>query len=125
MSQPTKQDIDELLRRLQTGSYSVPDIREAADILFSVQAPPLAYQMALDFATSLHEQVRILGLCMMEKLAPHLDAARGFLAGAKDAAKLVESKATDASGKPVPDYSAIGEVIKVWLRESRKGRGPR
>jgi hypothetical protein len=124
MTQPTRQEIDELLRRLQTGSYSIPDIREAAEILFTVQNHAESYQMALDFATSLHEQVRMLGLCMMEKLAPHIESARGFLAGAKDAVKLLQS-GSDSSKPAGPDYSAIGEVIKVWLRDSRKSRGRR
>jgi hypothetical protein len=119
MSKPTREEIDELVRRLQTGAYSHSDIKEAAEILFSVSNQVEAYQMALDFVTSLHEQVRMLGLCMMQKLAPSLESARGFLAGAQDAAKLL---APPASGPPVPDYSAIGEVLKVWLRDSRKNR---
>jgi hypothetical protein len=121
MAAPSRQEIDELVRRLQTDKYSLTDIREAAEILFSVQNQAEAYAMALDFATSLHEQVRILGLCMMEKLSPHLDVARGFLAGAQDAARLLE----EGKAKAKPDYSAIGEVIKVWLRDYKKQRGRR
>jgi hypothetical protein len=121
---PSKEEINELLRRLQTGSYSLPDIREAADILFSTMNNVEAYQFALDFSTSLHEQVRILGLCMMEKLSPHLESARGFLAGAQDAVKLLQS-GSNSSKPAVPDYSAIGEVLKVWLRDSRKNRRAR
>lgn len=125
MTSPSREEIDELLRRLQSGAYSVPDIREAAEILHGSLNQAEAYQYALDFSTSLHEQVRILGLCMMEKLSANLPSARGFLAGAQDAVKLLQK--SSESAKPAgPDYSAIGEVLKMWLRESKKnGRGRR
>ena len=124
MNQPSRQDIEELVRRLQNGNYPLSDIREAADILVGVQPNGEGYRMALEFATSLHEQVRLLGLCMMEKLAPHIEGARGFLAGAKDAARLLGGAGGAAPGKQgTPDYSAIGEVIKIWLRESRERGG--
>ena len=62
--------------------------------------------------------VRTLAMSMMEALAPTHDAARGFVAGAKDAARLLVAEI-----KPdVPDYSAIGEVIKMWMREHRQQR---
>jgi hypothetical protein len=58
----------------------------------------------------------------MEALAPNLDAARGFLSGARDAARLLgDEPERKAQG---PDYTAIGEVIKVWLHESRNKRRP-
>jgi hypothetical protein len=118
---PAREEIEELVRRLQTGNFPLAHIREAGEILASVHTPAEAYQLGLDFAMSTHEQVRTLGLVIMEALAPKLDAAKGFLAGARDAARLLgqgpESRKPDA-----PDYSAIGEVIKVWLRESRARR---
>lgn len=117
---PARQEIDELVRRLQTGHFPLSDIREAGEILVGVHTPAEAYQLGLDFAMSEHEQVRTLGLCIMDTLAPKLDAARGFLSGARDAARLLRE---EPPAKPAgPDYSAIGEVIKVWLRESRARR---
>lgn len=117
---PARKEIDELVRRLQTGHFPLSDIREAAEILVGVHTPAEAYQLGLDFAMSDHEQVRTLGLSIMDSLAPNLDAARGFLSGARDAARLLRE---EPAAKPAgPDYSAIGEVIKVWLRESRARR---
>lgn len=120
---PARQEIDELVRRLQTGRFPLSDIREAGEILASVHTPAEAYQLGLDFAMSDHEQVRTLGLVIMEVLAPNLDAARGFLSGARDAARLLGTGPEPK--KAVPDYSAIGEVIKVWLQESRNKRRSR
>ena len=118
---PAREEIDELVRRLQTGSFPLVHIREAGEILASVHTPAEAYQLGLEFAMSEHEQVRTLGLVIMEALAPKLEAAKGFLAGARDAARLL-SRGPDAQKPAAPDYSAIGEVIKVWLRESRSRR---
>lgn len=118
---PAREEIDELVRRLQTGSFPLVHIREAGEILASVHTPAEAYQLGLDFAMSEHEQVRTLGLVIMETLAPKLDAAKGFLAGARDAARLL-SQGPESKKPAAPDYSAIGEVIKVWLRESRGRR---
>jgi hypothetical protein len=116
--QPAKQDIEELVRRLESGKYPAAHIREAGEILVSVQAHAASYQMALGFWESANPQVKTLGMSMMEALAPHHDAARGFVAGARDAARLLA-----AQDKPnVPDYSAIGEVIKMWMREHRQQR---
>src|SRR5690606_33652181 len=118
---PPRQDIDELIRRLEAGPFPLDDIREAGQILVSVQAHSASYDMALEFWESRNAQVRTLAMSMMEALAPHLDGARGFVAGAKDAAARLA-----AEGRPaVPDYSAIGEVIKMWMRESRQGRSRR
>ena len=119
---PARQEIDELVRRLQSGHFPLSDIREAGEILAAVHTPAEAYQLGIDFATADNEQVRTLGLCIMEVLAPSLDAARGFLSGARDAARLLVDQAPK---KSAPDYSAIGEVIKVWLRESRANRRSR
>jgi hypothetical protein len=119
--QPAQQEIDELVRRLESGKYPVAHIREAGEILASVQSPAITYKMALGFWESSNSQVRTLGMSMMEALAPHHDAARGFVAGARDAARLLAEEA-----KPnVPDYSAIGEVIKMWMREHRQQRKKR
>lgn len=119
--QPPRQDIEELVRRLESGPFPLEDIREAGQILVSVQAHPISYGMALEFWESTHAQVRILGMSMMEALAPHLEGARGFVAGARDAAARLATE-----GRPnVPDYSAIGEVIKMWMRESRQGKNRR
>jgi hypothetical protein len=119
--QPAHQEIEELVRRLESCGYPLEHIREAGEILASVQAPALTYKMALGFWESAHPQVRILGMTMMEALAPQHDAARGFVAGAKDAARLLA-----AESKPdVPDYSAIGAVIKMWMREHRQQRNKR
>jgi hypothetical protein len=120
---PARKEIDELVRRLQEAPFPLTDIREAGEILVSVHTQAEAYQLGLDFAMSDHEQVRTLGLCIMEALAPGLDAARGFLSGARDAARLLgAAPERKAQG---PDYAAIGEVIKVWLRDSRNKRRPR
>lgn len=116
--QPAQQEIDELVRRLESGRYPMEHIREAGEILASVQSASVTYKMALGFWESANPQVRTLGMSMMEALAPSHDAARGFVAGARDAAKLLAAQA-----KPdVPDYSAIGEVIKMWMREHRQQR---
>lgn len=116
--QPAQQEIDELVRRLESGKYPLDHIREAGEILASVQSASVTYTMALKFWESPNGQVRTLAMSMMEALAPKHDAARGFVAGAKDAARLLVSEA-----KPdVPDYSAIGEVIKMWMREHRQQR---
>ncbi len=117
---PARQEIDELVRRLQNSHFHLADIREAGEILASVHSQAEAYQLGLDFAMSDHEQVRTLGLVIMEELAPQLDAARGFLSGARDAARLLGRE--PAPRKAGPDYTAIGDVIKVWLRESRNRR---
>jgi hypothetical protein len=121
---PARQEIDELVRRLRSSPFHLSDIREAGEILATTLDIPEAYGLGLDFATSDNEQVRTLGLCIMEALAPKHDAARGFLSGARDAARLLGS-GSQAEEKKGPDYSAIGEVIKVWLRESRNRRKPR
>lgn len=125
--EPARQDIDELVRRLKETPYPSADIREAGQILVGLQPHPLSYKMALEFSDSKSTQVRLLGLTMMEAIAPHFEAAKGFLAGAKDAAKLLENgRMTPIADKPnPPDYSAIGEVIKMWLRQSRENQGPR
>lgn len=116
--QPARQEIEELVRRLESGSYPIEHIREAGEILASVQSASVTYSMALGFWESTNPQVRTLGMTMMEALAPTHDAARGFVAGARDAARLLAAQA-----KPdVPDYSAIGEVIKMWMREHRQQR---
>lgn len=116
--QPAQQEIDELVRRLESGKYPLDHIREAGEILASVQSASVTYRMALGFWESPNAQVRTLAMSMMEALAPIHDAARGFVAGAKDAARLLV-----AESKPdVPDYSAIGEVIKMWMREHRQQR---
>jgi hypothetical protein len=116
--QPAQQDIDELVRRLESGRYPLEHIREAGEILASVQSASVAYKMALGFWEARNPQVRTLAMSMMEALAPSHEAARGFVAGAKDAAGLLAAQA-----KPdVPDYSAIGEVIKMWMREHRQQR---
>lgn len=118
---PARQEIDELVRRLRSSSFPLRDIREAGEILAQTLEIPEAYALGLDFATADNEQVRTLGLCIMEGLAPKHDAARGFLSGARDAARLLGT-GPQAEAKKAPDYSAIGEVIKVWLRESRNQR---
>jgi hypothetical protein len=116
--QPARQDIEELIRRLETDKYPLQHIREAGEILASVQSPDTTYKMALGFWEKPNPQVRTLGMSMMEALAPHHDGARGFVAGARDAAGLLAKEE-----KPgVPDYSAIGEVIKIWMREHRRRR---
>lgn len=116
--QPAQQEIDELVRRLESGKYPLEHIREAGEMLASVQSVSVTYRMALEFWESPNAQVRTLAMSMMEALAPTHDAARGFVAGAKDAARLLVAEA-----KPdVPDYSAIGEVIKMWMREHRQQR---
>ncbi|MEO7424997.1 MAG: hypothetical protein ABI036_07410 [Fibrobacteria bacterium] len=119
--QPAQQEIAELIRRLESGKYAVDHIREAGEILASVQAPAVTYAMALGFWESANAQVRILGMTMMEALAPQHEAARGFVAGAKDAARLLAVE----SAPEVPDYSAIGAVIKMWMREHRQQRNKR
>jgi hypothetical protein len=116
---PDRREIDELVRRLREGRYPLSDIREAAEILAGAHTPLQGYELALDFSAADHEQVRTLGIAMMRALAPNSDAARGFLTGARDAAKLLDAPASGPSKPPAPDYSAIGEVIKMWLRESR------
>jgi hypothetical protein len=123
---PDQRDIDELVRRLQDGKYPLVHIKEAAEVLAAAMPPEAGYQLALDYTISDHEQVRILGMSMMKALAPKLDAAKGFMAGARDAARLLEERAEEENRKSaVPDYSAIGEVIKVWLRQSRESRRSR
>lgn len=121
---PARQEIDELVRRLQSGPFPLADIREAGEILASVHTSAEAYQMGLDFAMSNHEQVRTLGLCIMDALSATSEAARGFLSGARDAARLLGGKTEPAPAENKTDYSAIGEVIKIWLRESRNKRRP-
>jgi hypothetical protein len=116
--QPAQQDIDELVRRLESGKYPADHIREAGEILASVQSASVTYKMALGFWESPNPQVRTLGMSMMEALAPNHDAARGFVAGARDAARLLARE----TAPDVPDYSAIGEVIKMWMREHRQQR---
>jgi hypothetical protein len=118
---PAREEIEELVRRLQTDSFPLAHIQEAGEILASVHTPIEAYQMGLDFALSTHEQVRTLGLAIMESLAPKLEAAKGFLSGAKDAARLL-SRSPEADKPAKPDYSAIGAVIKAWLRDGRDRR---
>lgn len=118
---PARKEIDELVRRLESGTFPHEDIREAGEILASVHSQAEAYQLGLDFAVSGNDQVRTLGLVIMECLAPNLDAARGFLSGARDAARLL-SRRPEAEQPAKPDFSAIGEVIKAWLRESRNKR---
>jgi hypothetical protein len=119
--QPAQQEIDELVRRLESGKYPADHIREAGEILASVQAPAITYKMALGFWESSNPQVRSLGMSMMQALAPHHDAARGFVAGARDAARLLAGQANPDA----PDYSAIGAVIKMWMREHRQQRKKR
>ncbi len=119
--EPAQQEIAELVRRLESGKYPLEHIREAGEILASVQTPAVTYKMALGFWESPNPQVRTLGMSMMEALAPQHDAARGFVAGAKDAARLLATEINP----DVPDYSAIGAVIKMWMREHRQQRNRR
>jgi hypothetical protein len=112
MSSASHQDIRELVRRLETDQYSLSDIREAGELLCSALPRGETYPLALGFWDSAHGQVRALGLFMMQIMAPEHEGARGFVAGAKHAAGLPEEK-------KAPDYSAIGEVIKLWMREHR------
>ena len=117
MTDSARQDIHELVRRLETGRYSRAEIREAGELLASAMPGDEIFRMALGFWESGHEQVRALGLHMMEAIAPDHVGARGFLAGAKHAP-------APAAVKPdAPDYSAIGEVIRLWMREHRRQRG--
>jgi hypothetical protein len=113
MTGPSQQDIRELVRRLENDRYALGDIREAGDLLGSALPRDEAYRLALGFWDSAHGQVRALGLFVMQALAPDHEGARGFVAGAKHASGLPEEKAA-------PDYSAIGEVIKHWMREYRR-----
>ena len=113
MTGAAHQDISELVRRLETNQYALSDIREAGELLSSALAREETYKLALGFWESAHGQVRALGLFMMQNLAPQHEGARGFVAGAKHATGLPEEKKT-------PDYSAIGEVIKHWMREHRQ-----
>ncbi len=117
-----KQDIEELVRRLESSPFSSSDIREAGQLLVGAQAHSQSYRMAVTFTDSKFPQVRMLGLAMIEALAPYFEPAKGFLAGAKDAAKVLENgNMPMVEAKPnAPDYSAIGEVIKMWLRQSRQ-----
>lgn len=118
MSQPAQSEIAELVRRLENSPYPIADIREAGELLAGAFPRDAAYRMALGYWDSGNGQVRALGLAMMQAIAPDHDGARGFVAGAKGAGGL-----PDDSGKPAkPDYSAIGEVIKLWMREHRKQR---
>lgn len=122
--EPAKQEIEELVRRLQTTPYSASDIQEAGQILAESQSTNSTYQMALKFSDSQHAQVRSLGIAMMESIASKSDPAKGFLAGIKDAAQLLEAGRlipveTTTEG---PDYAAIGQVIKMFLQEEREKR---
>src|SRR3954464_11942924 len=112
MTGASHQDILELVRRLETDHYALGDIREAGELLSSALPRDETYRLALGFWESVHGQVRALGLFMMQNLAPEHEGASGFVAGAKHAAGLPEEK-------KAPDYSAIGEVIKHWMREYR------
>lgn len=126
---PSKQDIAELIRRLESSPFPTPHIREAGELLVGAQDHAASYKMAVEFSDSKFAQVRTLGLAMMEAIAPHHEAAKGFMAGARDAAKLLENgRMTPGDAKSnQPDYAAIGDVIKMMLRQDRenKGRGPR
>ena len=113
MTGPAPQDISELVRRLETDQYALGDIREAGELLCSALPRDETYRLALGFWESAHGQVRALGLFMMQAMAPEHEGARGFVAGAKHATGLPEDK-------KAPDYSAIGEVIKLWMREHRR-----
>jgi hypothetical protein len=115
MTGVSQQDIRELVRRLETDRYALGDIREAGELLGSALARDEAYRLGLEFWESAHGQVRALGLFIMQALAPDHEGARGFVAGAKHASGLPEEK-------KAPDYSAIGEVIKHWMREYRNQR---
>lgn len=121
IEEPARQEIEELVRRLESGKYPAAHIREAGEILASVQAPSVTYDMALGFWASPNAQVRALGMGMMEALAPQHEGARGFIAGTREAAKLLARELNP----DVPDYSAIGEVIKIWMREHRQQRKKR
>jgi len=122
--EPAKQEIEELVRRLETTPYSASDIHEAGQILAELQSTTSTYQMALKFSDSQHTQVRALGIAMMESIAAQSDAAKGFLAGLKDVTQLLEAGRltpveTQSEG---PDYAAIGQVIKMFLQEERDKR---
>jgi hypothetical protein len=116
MTEPAQNDIRELIRRLENDRYSVPEIKEAGELLATGISRDEAYRMALGFWESEHSQVRTLGLCMMRALAPEHEGARGFVRGAQHALSQLEEKPAG------PDYSAIGEVIKHWMREYRQQR---
>lgn len=122
---PANQDIEELVRRLESSPYPIADIREAGQILVGVQPHDLSYKMAIKFSDSTHAQVRQLGMAMMEAVAPHSEAAQGFLSGAREAARLMQngSLVSEESKPAAPDYSALGQVIKMMLRQGRENRG--
>lgn len=122
--EPAKQEIEELVRRLETTPYSASDIFEAGQILAESQPSLACYKMALGFADSKSSQVRSLGIAMMEAISSVCEPAKGFLAGVKDAAKLLEAGRL-IPPEPVtegPDYAAIGQVIKMFLQEEREKR---
>lgn len=118
MTEPAQHEIAELVRRLENSPYPISDIREAGELLAQAFPRDAAYRMALEYWDSNNGQVRTLGLAMMQAIAPAHEGARGFVAGAKGAGNLPGEAAQ--SGKP--DYSAIGEVIKHWMREHRRQR---
>ena len=122
---PANQDIEELVRRLESSPYAISYIKESGQILVGVQTHDLSYKMAVKFSDSKFVQVRQLGMAMMEAVAPHSEAAQGFLTGTKDAARLLQNGpiATEETKSAVPDYSALGQVIKLMLRQGRENRG--
>ena len=117
MTEPAQNEIAELVRRLENSPYPIADIREAGELLAGAFPREATYRMALGYWESQNGQVRVLGLAMMQAISPSHEGARGFVAGAKGAGNLPTETKSDK-----PDYSAIGEVIKHWMREHRRQR---
>ena len=61
MSKPSREEIDELVRRLQTDNYQLSDIREAGEILVSGTVRDLVIGSELSFADREHELKGIPG----------------------------------------------------------------
>ncbi len=123
-SAPAKQEIEELIRRLESASFSAENIKEAGQLLSEVQSEEISYGMALGFTDSKFSQVRLLGLAMLESIAPKYPAAKGFLIGSQDAAKVLKNGNLPPPAKDPnkPDYSGLAEAIKLMLREDRENK---
>ncbi len=123
-SAPAKQEIDELIRRLESAPFSADNIKEAGQLLTEVQSAEISYAMAIGYVESKFSQVRLLGMAILESIAPKYPAAKGFLIGSQDAAKILNKGILVPLSKDPnkPDYTGLAEAIKMMLRQDRENK---
>ncbi len=127
MQHNSRAEIEELVRRLQTRPYRDSDIREAAGVMADMLAHAESLALGAEFLAAKSDQVQKLGFGLLECLAAQAPQARAVLDQPMVQAqrkKLFGAPAADAGASNKPGYTAMAEIIKMWVREE-KSREPK